>query len=83
MTTVTIHEAEANLRDFVERAAQGEPFLISREGQPSLRVTVTETALLAPDGRRRLGFLEGQGTVPHDFKEMFRKDIEEMFGLED
>jgi antitoxin (DNA-binding transcriptional repressor) of toxin-antitoxin stability system len=62
----------------VEQAARGEPFLIAKAGKPLVKVT----ALDAPDSAqvRRLGFMAGQISVPDDFNQMGRDEIERMFG---
>jgi prevent-host-death family protein len=86
MKTVSIQEAEENLSQLVEQAANGEPFVIARAGKPLVTVVavseaVNETteAAAAPPKRRRLGFLKGQISVPDDFDTVFAKEIEDMF----
>lgn len=79
MNTVNMHEAKTHLSKLVAKAAKGEPFVIARAGKPLVLVTAIEEP--APKAKRRLGFMEGQITVPDDFDEMFRDEIEEMFGL--
>ena len=74
-----MHEAKTHLSKLVAKAAKGEPFVIARAGKPLVKVTAIEEP--APKAKRRLGFMEGQITVPDDFDEMFRDEIEEMFGL--
>ncbi|MBA3915549.1 MAG: type II toxin-antitoxin system Phd/YefM family antitoxin [Acidobacteriales bacterium] len=77
MKTVNIHEAKTQLSKLVEEAAKGEPFVIAKAGKPLVKVM----ALDAPTGAqiRRLGFMEGEFTVPDDFDEMGREEIEQMF----
>jgi prevent-host-death family protein len=74
-----MHEAKTHLSKLVAKAAKGEPFVIARAGKPLVMVTAIEEP--APKATRRLGFMEGQIKVPDDFDEMFRDEIEEMFGL--
>jgi len=74
MKTVNIHEAKTHLSRLVEGAVQGEPFVIARAGKPLVKVT-----MLAQEPPRRLGFLEGQFTVPEDFDTMFADEIGGMF----
>ncbi len=71
MKIVNIREAKTHLSKLVEKAANGEPFIIAKAGKPLVKVT----ALDASTGRqtRRLGFLSGQFTVPDDFDRMFEK----------
>jgi prevent-host-death family protein len=77
MRIVNIHEAKTHLSQLVERAAQGEPFIIARAGKPLVKVTPLD----APTGAevRRLGFMAGQITVPEDFDRMGSADIERLF----
>jgi len=77
MKTVNIHEAKTQLSRLLEEVAKGESFIIAKAGKPVARVT----AVSAPVGSqvRRLGFLAGQISVPDDFDEMGRNEIERMF----
>jgi prevent-host-death family protein len=77
MRTINIHEAKTQLSRLVEEAAKGEAFVIAKAGKPMVKVV----ALDAPKAAQRLGFLEGAFTVPDDFDEMGRAEIERMFGL--
>ena len=79
MNTVNMHEAKTHLSKLVAKAAKGEPFVIARAGKPLVKVTAIEEP--APKAKRRLGFMEGQITVPDDFKAIGREEIEEMFGF--
>jgi len=75
-TTVTIHEAETHLSNLIEQAERGEEVVISRDGKPVAKIT----ALDQPVPQSRLGFLKGYGfSVPDDFNEMGREEIEKMF----
>lgn len=78
MKTVNIHEAKTQLSKLVEEASKGEAFVIAKAGKPVVKVM----ALSAPTGAqiRRLGFMVGQISVPDDFDQMGKDDIEEMFG---
>lgn len=79
MRTVNIHEAKTHLSRLVERAAGGEPFIIAKAGKPMVKVVPLDQ----PEAKasRRLGFMEGQFTIPDDFDRFAEKEIEEMFGL--
>jgi prevent-host-death family protein len=79
MKTVDIHEAEAHLAQLVESAAQGEPFVISDAGKPLVQVTAIESPATRPSSAKRIGFLEGQITIPDDFDEMGREEIQRLF----
>lgn len=78
MKTVNIHEAKTQLSKLVDEASKGEPFVIAKAGKPIVKVT----ALSAPMGgqMRRLGFMKGQISVPDDFDQMGREEIERIFG---
>ena len=78
MKTVNIHEAKTQLSKLVDQASKGESFIIAKAGKPIVKVT----ALSAPTGSqvRRLGFLAGQISVPDDFDQMGRDEIERLFG---
>jgi prevent-host-death family protein len=80
MRTVNIHEAKTHLSRLIERAANGEPFIIAKAGKPM----VTVTALSAPTGGavRRLGFMSGEIETPDDFDRMGGAVIENLFGGE-
>jgi prevent-host-death family protein len=78
MKTVNIHEAKAQLSKLIEEASKGEAFVIAKAGKPVVKVT----ALSAPTGAQvgRLGFMKGQISVPDDFDQMGREEIERIFG---
>jgi prevent-host-death family protein len=73
-----IHEAKTQLSRLVEQAAKGEAFVIAKAGRPMVKVV----ALEAPEASqvRRRGFMAGQITVPDDFDQMGRGEIEQLFG---
>ena len=77
MRTVNLHEAKTNLSRLVQAAADGEPFIITRAGKPLVKVVAVE----APDPGtvRRIGFLAGRISVPHDFDRMGADEIETLF----
>ena len=77
MHTVNIHEAKTHLSRLIERAAKGESFIIAKNGKPLVKVT----ALDAPEApqQKRLGFLEGQFTIPDDFDTFGQAEIEALF----
>ena len=77
MHTVNIHEAKTHLSRLVERAAQGEPFVIAKAGKPLVRVTAIAQESQPP--MQRMGFMQGKMQVPDDFDTMFADDIERSF----
>jgi prevent-host-death family protein len=78
MKTVNIHEAKTQLSKLIQEASRGEAFVIAKAGKPVVKVT----ALSAPTGAqmRRIGFMEGQISVPPDFDRMGKEEIEQIFG---
>jgi len=78
MQTINIHEAKTHLSRLVEKAAQGEPFVIAKAGKPIAKVTSLDAPV--PGQVRRLGFLAGRIAVPDDFDRMGSGEIERLFG---
>jgi prevent-host-death family protein len=77
MKTVNIHEAKTQLSKLVEGASKGEPFVIAKAGKPIVKVVALDTPV---GGKvRRLGFMAGQISVPDDFDQMGREEIEQLF----
>ncbi len=84
MVVVNMHEAKTHLSKLVEKAVNGEPFVIARAGKPLVKVVAIEQE--KKPAKSRLGFMEGMFPVPRsreEFKEIGREEIEEMFGLND
>ncbi|WP_430250574.1 type II toxin-antitoxin system Phd/YefM family antitoxin [Neorhizobium sp. DAR64860/K0K1] len=82
MKTVSIQEAEENLSQLVDEAANGEPFVIAKAGKPLVTVVAVDEAAtpeVTEPKKRRIGFLKGQISVPDDFDTVFAKEIEDMF----
>jgi antitoxin (DNA-binding transcriptional repressor) of toxin-antitoxin stability system len=75
MRTVNVHEAKTLLSRLVEQAAAGEPFVIAKAGRPLVKVERVD----APAAVQRIGFMEGEGTVPDDFDTMDQEEIERLF----
>jgi prevent-host-death family protein len=75
MKTINMHEAKTHLSSLIEKAVQGESFIISKAGKPLVRVTRVE----APTQKTRTGFLQGQIKVPNDFDAMGAKQIATLF----
>ena len=78
MKTINIHEAKTHLSRLIDQAVKGDPFVIAKAGKPLVKVM----ALNTPEAGqiKRLGFLAGQITVPHDFDRMGADEIEKLFG---
>jgi len=77
MRTVNIREARIHLSRLVQRAANGEPFIIAKAGKPLVKVVPIGT----PEANKvnRIGFLDGLIEVPDDFDTIMADEIEEMF----
>ncbi|HEV2426111.1 MAG TPA: type II toxin-antitoxin system prevent-host-death family antitoxin [Terriglobia bacterium] len=78
MRTVNMHDAKTHLSRLVEEAAKGKPFIIAKAGKPVAKVVPLDAP--APAEMRRLGFLKAHFSVPEDFDEMGRAEIERVFG---
>ena len=77
MRAVDIHEAKVNLCQLVQAAVDGDPFIITRDGKPLVRVVSIETPDAAREGRT--GFMAGMISVPADFDSFGSSQIESMF----
>jgi len=79
MKTVDIRVAETQLPELVEKASRGESFIIAKAGKPLVMVT----ALSPCPGSQihRLGFMAGQFSVPEDFDNMGKEEIEHTLDL--
>lgn len=73
---VDIHEAKAQLSSLVEKAANGEAFIVTKAGKPMVKVSPYKEIPAAP----RIGFMKGKLTIPEDFDSMGTTDISERFG---
>ena len=77
MDVFNIHEAKTHLSKLVDRAADGEPFVIAKAGKPMVKVMPLDASNDRP--KRRIGFLRGVYALPDDIKAFGREEIEEMF----
>lgn len=75
METVNMHEAKTRLSSLVEKAMNGEPFVIAKAGKPVARVSAIDS--LETGKERRLGFMKGPIEVPDDFDRMGETEIVE------
>jgi prevent-host-death family protein len=77
MAEIGMHEAKTNLSKLVERAMAGEEIVLTRRGQPAVRL-VPESA-----GNRfskLRGIWEGQVEIADDFDDL-PDDIADAFGM--
>ncbi|MCY3773621.1 MAG: type II toxin-antitoxin system prevent-host-death family antitoxin [Gemmatimonadetes bacterium] len=79
MRTVNMHEAKTHLSRLVRDAANGEPFIIARAGKPVVKVISVEAPDPGTGAAHRIGFLDGQITVPDDFDHMGSAEIKKLF----
>ena len=77
MRIYDISEAKTHLTRLVAEAAKGEPFVIAVDGKPLVKVVAVDSP--AAGTTRRLGFMEGQFTIPENFDRIGAADIEAMF----
>ena len=68
MRIVNIDEAKTNLSQLIDAAVNGEPFMITRSGQPAVKVLAVDASNSGT--KRRIGFLDGRISVPEDFDRM-------------
>lgn len=78
MTRVGMHEAKTNLSNLVERAEGGEEIVITRRGEPAVRLVPARSG----DGFASLaGAWRGQVRIGDDFDEL-PADLAESLGIE-
>jgi len=77
MKSVNIHQAKTHLSKLIEKAANGEPFIIAKAGKPIVKVVAIDAP--SPKKMRRIGFGNGTSKIPDDIKTMFKGEIEELF----
>ena len=65
METVNVHDAKTHFSRLLDRAQEGEEFVIAKAGKPVARLG----PLVRPGKKRRLGLLDGKFKVPDDFNE--------------
>jgi prevent-host-death family protein len=76
METVNVHEAKTHLSRLLDRAQDGQEFVIAKAGRPVARL-----GPLARRGRkRRLGVLDGKFRIPDDFNRPLPDEVVATFG---
>lgn len=75
-STVTLSDAKARLSEIVKKAIDGEEFIITRMGQPAVRITRYQRQRRVP----RLGDLAGQIRIGDDF-DRWPPDLEKALGM--
>ena len=77
MLTVNIHDAKTQLSRLVERAANGEAFIIAKAGKPMVKVVPLQQEDIGTV--QRLGFMSKEINMPKDFDRMGEEEIEARF----
>jgi len=80
MQSYNIHSAKTHLSRLVDKACDGEPFIIAKAGKPLVKVVAIDAA--EPAKARRFGFLAGKITVPEDFDRMGEEEIARLFDIQ-
>jgi len=78
MQSVNMHEAKTHLSALVERAVNGDEFIIAKAGKPMVKVVRYDAPSV--QAVRRIGFMTGEIRVPDDFDRMGEAEIEHLFG---
>ena len=76
MQQYTIHAAKTHLSTLVEKAAEGDAFIIAKAGKPLVKVIPYSPPTAH---KQRVGFLKGKIEVPVDFDQMGQDEILETF----
>ena len=77
MVKVNMHQAKTHLSRLVEKAVQGEPFIIAKAGKPLVKVVALDSSETSPGNR--LGFMVGEIEVPDNFDQLGHKEIVKLF----
>ncbi|KUL20467.1 type II toxin-antitoxin system Phd/YefM family antitoxin [Chlorobium limicola] len=77
MQTVTLDDAQKKLVTLVEQASLGDAFIITRSGNPLVKVI--PVGPVPESGIKRLGFMADEIHVPDDFDQMNNTEIEKLF----
>ena len=75
-STLTLSDAKARLSEIVKKAVNGEDFVVTRMGQPAVRITRYEPRRDLP----KLGDLAGLIRIADDFDRL-PADMEEALGM--
>lgn len=75
MEKFNVHEAKTQLSRLLDRAQEGEEFVIAKAGKPVARLG----PLARQVKKRRLGLLDGKLTIPDDFNDPLPDGVIEAF----
>ena len=76
MQQYNIHVAKTHLSALVDKAVEGEAFIIAKAGKPMVKVI---PFVSRNSTQKRIGFLQDQISIPADFDSMGQKEITTMF----
>ena len=77
-SVVTLSNAKARFSEIVEKAVNGDEFIVTRMGKPVVRISRFVTS----GERRKLGDLAGQIRISEDFDD-WPPDLQEALGMAD
>ena len=77
-STITLSDAKARFSEIVERAVNGEEFVVTRMGKAAVRISRCE----ARKRHRKIGDLAGQIWIAEDFDE-WPPDLQRAFGMDE
>ena len=75
-SVVTLSDAKARFSEIVEKAVNGDEFIVTRMGKPVVRIS----RFVTTDEQRKLGDLAGQIRISEDFDE-WPPDLQEALGM--
>ncbi len=75
-SVVTLSDAKARFSEIVEKAVNGDEFIVTRMGKPVVRISRFVTA----GEQRKLGDFAGQIRISEDFDE-WPPDLQEALGM--
>ena len=75
-SALTLSDAKARFSEIVERAINGDEFIVTRMGKPVVRIS----RFVMSGERRKLGDLAGQIRISEDFDE-WPPDLQEALGM--
>ena len=77
-STLTLSDAKARFSEIVERAVNGDEFVVTRMGKPVVRIS----RISKSDPTRKLGDLAGQIRMSEDFDE-WPADLQSVLSISD
>ena len=75
-SVLTLSDAKARFSEIVEKAVNGDEFIVTRMGKPVVRIS----RFVASGERRKLGDLAGQVRISEDFDD-WPPDLQEALGM--